>query len=501
MIPVPALRAFCTGACLCAVVNFVMMLTMFMCVLVFEVLRIQANLPEPSCPCCQVGLCCCCCPSWCPCSPVEQHSAGSARGLEARFAQAIAERYAPFLDKRPVNVGMAFLVLALLALSGISIANKEVGYKPHWLAARGTPLHRGLEVYFDSFTIFSSTLVFGDVDVPARQQDMLEFYEKVTSRPFTLPGALPPYIQMLHWAMQAQGHENLTVGQRFTDGLENRDEWYRKYHEWASWPANASAAMTRLAAGDSTYILSDLARVNEFNYETASEPSLARLRMSHAPFLVARLAKPSDYVDCVEDMRNLLDNSVFEGTEAFAYGAVFTYWEAFIALEGTLLKIFLIDVGVIFIASLTCLRSVAAAFITTIMCLAIVAEVYGICMQILPFNIFMASVLLASAGIAVEDVAHSIAHFITKDGSVQHRLADSMNATFPAIIQGSVSTILSIAPMAFHPVPFYLVYYFVPFLLISVVGLFNGLICTPALLALMGWISQSCSTIMNDVFV
>merc|ERR1712113_620459 len=115
------------------------------------------------------------------------------------------------------------------------------------------------------------------------------------------------------------------------------------------------------------------------------------------------------------------------------------------------------------------------ALVSTVMCVMIVIEVYGICMRFLKFNMFMAAILMAAAGIAVEEVAHSVAHFILSPGSPQHRISHAMSETFPAIILGSMSTMLSLLPIAFHPIPFYLKYFFFPFTTICVCGLLNGL--------------------------
>merc|ERR1712187_183693 len=123
----------------------------------------------------------------------------------------------------------------------------------------------------------------------------------------------------------------------------------------------------------------------------------------------------------------------------------------------------------------------------------IVLEVYGICMRFLYFNIFMASILLAAAGIAVEDVAHSVSHFILSHGTPERRISDAMSATFPAIIQGSLSTMLSITPMAFHPIEFYLKYFFFPFMMVCLCGLFNGLLFTPSLLMLLAFLTRPCT--------
>merc|ERR1711972_444722 len=106
----------------------------------------------------------------------------------------------------------------------------------------------------------------------------------------------------------------------------------------------------------------------------------------------------------------------------------------------------------------------------------------------------MASILLAAAGIAVEDVAHTVAHFILSNGSAKYRISAAMSATFPAIIQGSISTMLSILPMAFHPIEFYLKYFFFPFQMVCICGLINGLLFTPTSLIMLALLTRPCTS-------
>merc|ERR1712217_957955 len=185
------------------------------------------------------------------------------------------------------------------------------------------------------------------------------------------------------------------------------------------------------------WMLADAAGVNKFSYyDHPSSPDLRRLRLSFMNFALVNVKKPQDFITAVQDCQKVVeDSSAFSNSEAFFYGVIFVYWDVFLKLEGILLQIFAMDLGVILVLSLVFLRSVTAALVSTVMCVMIVIEVYGICMRFLRFNIFMASILLAAAGVAVEDVAHSVAHFIMTQGS-PNRISFAMSATFPAIIQG-----------------------------------------------------------------
>merc|ERR1719210_2529112 len=102
--------------------------------------------------------------------------------------------------------------------------------------------------------------------------------------------------------------------------------------------------------------------------------------------------------------------------------------------------------GIIALCTLVLLRSVVAALVSSLACALIVLEVYGICMLFLQFNMFIASALLACAGISVEFTAHLVAAFYLEDSGLAR--------TGPAVIQGSLSTLLGILPLAFSPVPF-----------------------------------------------
>jgi len=59
-----------------------------------------------------------------------------------------------------------------------------------------------------------------------------------------------------------------------------------------------------------------------------------------------------------------------------------------------------------------------------------------------------------------------------------------MRETYPAIIQGSISTMLSILPLLWHPIPFIRLYMCVPFLILTAVGMIQGMIILPGVLTL-----------------
>lgn len=390
---------------------------------------------------------------------------------------------------------------ATLAMGGAlgacisSISNKNVGYLISDIAARDSDQFMALKTFFGEFGYFPSQLYWWDVNVPVKQKDMRDAYKSLVKSHYAVKDLLPDYLSLFASAAPPLS-DNISK-----PGYPTEDIWYKTFHGATKWPVNSSVGLTSFLTSMGTtgnppaWIYADACGVNEFSYHAHSQsPDLRRLRLSYMNFAAVNLLEANDFVKAIEDCNKILDdNPSFSGSEVFLYGTIFVYWDVFLKLEAILMQIFLLDLGVIFVIHLVCLVSPVAALVSTTMCVMIVIEVYGICMRFLYFNIFMASILLAAAGIAVEDVAHSISHFISSHGSPTHRISGAMCATFPAIIQGSMSTMLSILPMAFHPIPFYLKYFFFPFMMVCVCGLLNGLFFTPTSLMLLAFLTRPCT--------
>merc|ERR1719476_60732 len=87
---------------------------------------------------------------------------------------------------------------------------------------------------------------------------------------------------------------------------------------------------------------------------------------------------------------------------------------------------------------------------------------------------------------SIEFTAHTAAAFSHAQGSSSNWLAEAMQHTFPAIWEGSISTLFGILPMAFSDTIFEVKYFFAIFTLIIATGMLNGFLCLPAFLAVLG---------------
>jgi len=497
LLPVPAIMDFSICAAVVSVMNYFSMMTVVPGLLALEVRRIKRKQAEPSCL--TVGCHMQVIKRWTQSGeePVELVAEDTVVNCETRLVQLLKTKAAPALAS-PVGIVASLLITA--ALVGVSIwaiIEQGVGYKPKDLVTRGSSMHRPLEILFERYTSFPSILCFVDVDVPRHQADMLRLFDQITSLPNAarhnnpayltlfagyLAGALQanPALAQTGWSLNPSVYSHPVLAPA---GIATSDpqSFYTQFAQWSYMPLDNPAQAYE--PGGSAFTSADLGAVNEFA-KVSNNYRDAPLKFSFFKFYVTNLETDQNYIDTIKEIRRLVDESPLRG-KAFPSGTIFTYWSVFLELRTEMWKALAIDLGLVFLCTLVLLRSPVAALVSSFACAFIVMEVYGICMLFLQYNMFIAAALLASAGIAVEFTAHLVAAFYLEDSHlpVVERLGESLAKTSPAVIQGSVSTFLGILPLAFSPVPFIGKYMFAPFAITAGLGLLNGLVVLPSLLA------------------
>mmetsp|Transcript_24419 Transcript_24419/g.36747 ORF Transcript_24419/g.36747 Transcript_24419/m.36747 type:complete len:664 (-) Transcript_24419:253-2244(-) len=500
LLPVPAMSDFCLAAAVVAAMNYMTMMTVVPGLLVMEAKRIKRREPEIS-----VFYCCHRRRLKSAAAAGEEPAELSESGVvtsEQRFVSFLKGPFSSALTN-PVTKALALPVVAALVGATLwSISRKSIGYKVSDMVPQGTSLSRALELSFQEFTLFPSMLCFVDVDVPTQQAAMLELYSRVTSTPTTSPGDTLPYLTMFYFHLLSKGqetvpgHPNQTFAEQgwqlhgsyihqlwaqFGIASQDSETFYQQYSQFKHMPLDDPAKA--FVPGNDAFASADVSAVNEFSH-LEGRPD-APLRFSFFRFYQKDLQSDQDYLDSIQEVRAIVDDSPLRG-RAFPAGPIFTFWSVFVELEGALLRAMVVDMGIIFCCTLLLLRSPIAALLSTLACSMIVLEVYGICMTFLQFNIFIAATLLAAAGISVEFTAHLVAAFYLADRELttRDRLSQALAETCPAVFQGSVSTLMGILPMAFTPIPFIMQYMFAPFALVVAVGLINGIVILPAMMAL-----------------
>jgi len=98
-----------------------------------------------------------------------------------------------------------------------------------------------------------------------------------------------------------------------------------------------------------------------------------------------------------------------------------------------------------------------------------------------------------SMGLSVEFTAHFVSSFVLTEGDLRTRMSTSMCHTFPALVEGGLSTFVACAVMAFHPLVFIRKYFFGFVTMVVLVGLLNGMVFLPALLGFLDGFLNRCS--------
>jgi hypothetical protein len=339
---------------------------------------------------------------------------------------------------------------------------------------------------------------------------MIELHDQITSLDLVHPWPVPNFLTMFDLtyisplgAIPVVGsNDSLTLadvdmGLKFDGswthpilapfGLATNDAslFYPKLHAWSHIPFEDP--LSAWLPGANSFLYADLSVVNEFTF--SNKTGLNELKFSFFPFALVNLKTDGAYIDAISQVTKIIEDSPLKG-KAFAYGDIFTYWQVFLELEPELVKIFCIDIVVIFVINLLFLRSAVAAITSTVACMAIVVEIYGLAMTFLMFNVFVAATLLMAMGITIEFTAHLAAAFAFGHGAPSERLGHAMAHTFPALIEGSISTLCGILPMAWHAIPFIVDYFFKLLLLVVIVGIVNGLVFMPLILAVLSPLTE-----------
>jgi len=95
--------------------------------------------------------------------------------------------------------------------------------------------------------------------------------------------------------------------------------------------------------------------------------------------------------------------------------------------------------------------------------------------------------LVTSLGFGVEFCNHIGMNFMHQRGTRDQRIRKALNEMGSSVVVGIASTkFLGVLVLAFAPSTLFRIYYFRMYLLIIILGAFNGLLVLPVLLSLMG---------------
>jgi len=475
-VPIPGLSDFCICIVLDSVMNYIAMMTLFPGCLMLEAKRIKEKRPDNLLRLCHQRI-----------LRTGQESAGAESCIETPLLNCLTKRAAPRLGSWAGGVISLAIGLAAIGASVYPIKTQTLGWDPEQLVPKQNPLRRSLELLFRDFNLFPTYVVYHGIDDPMdvsqNQAEMLKLYDAVSSQKYTTPGPFPHYLTMFYYYAAftpAVNNTNMvpapaSVPEGFADlGLVKPDRFQSLFNDWRKMPLDDPAS----ALGGGSFVLADLVFANEFKYRADGG-----LLYSHVLFFISGTSSDSDLIEVIKDTRAIVEASPLKN-KAYVYGDIFTYWSSFIGLDRFMYNIMGISICVMFASALVLLQSLTSAVIVAVMSMLMVVNMYAAMNLFVEFNIFTVAAILAGVGLSIEFTAHVTSSFVLAPGTPEQRLATVMQETYPAILQGSVSTSLSIAPLLFHQVEFVSVYLCIPFLILTAIGMFHGMVILPGVLAL-----------------
>ena len=232
-----------------------------------------------------------------------------------------------------------------------------------------------------------------------------------------------------------------------------------------------------------------------------------QMDFSEAQIWASGINDEEGWVDMIDSVRSKLNAAEKDtGVQVYPTGSLFKFYTQFRWLNGALAHLILYALlGVFGIVSFlfvciqpprpefrTPLRRFAAALysglllglVVFVIVLALLA-LMGLAGLVL--NCFTAVTLVVAVGISVEFTAHFLHHYLLHSGDRVARTTETMTLVLPPVIDGSLTTLLGILPIAAAKYSYIVIYYFFMYLIIVCVGVAFGLVFLPALLSSVGW--------------
>jgi len=201
-------------------------------------------------------------------------------------------------------------------------------------------------------------------------------------------------------------------------------------------------------------------------------------------FIQENLFTLNDIIQHIGDTRDITDSS---GLGAFPAGFVYNLYEQYLHVRtylGTHLGYVTIAVA---ICLCTFLYNPLAVLVLLSFLVIITVEVYGFLHW---FNLKLNGVsvvnIIMGVGVSVEFCAHIVRFFMVFTGTRHDRANQSLRIIAFPVINGCITTLIGVFPMAFAKFPYFTLYFFYQYVIILIAGLFNGVFFLPVFLSLCG---------------
>uniref|UniRef100_A0A803N5E1 SSD domain-containing protein n=1 Tax=Chenopodium quinoa TaxID=63459 RepID=A0A803N5E1_CHEQI len=210
----------------------------------------------------------------------------------------------------------------------------------------------------------------------------------------------------------------------------------------------------------------------------------SEFRTYHTP-----LNKQTDFVNALREAREFTSKiSKSLKMEVFPYSVFYMFFEQYLDIWSTALVNLAIAIGAVFVVCLIITWSIWSSLIILLVITMIVVDLMGV-MAILKIQLNAVSVvnLVMSVGIAVEFCVHITHAFMVSGGNRDQRMKEALGTMGASVFSGiTLTKLVGVIVLAFARSQVFVVYYFQMYLALVILGFLHGLIFLPVLLSMFG---------------
>ncbi|XP_043713679.1 NPC intracellular cholesterol transporter 1-like isoform X2 [Telopea speciosissima] len=514
-IPMPACRVFSMFAALAVLLDFLLQITAFVALIVFDFLRAEDNRADCF-PCIKI-------PS------VTQLDEGTDQGKPSLLTRYMKEVHAPILAIRGVKIVVICAFFALTLASITLCTRVETGLEQKIVLPRdsylqgyfnnlsdylrvGPPLYFVVKNYnyssdsrhtnqlcsisqCDSNSLLTeisrASLVPESSYIAKPAASWLDDFlvwlspeafgccRKFTNGTYCPPDDQPPCCSPDEGSCDLGGVcKDCTTCFLHSD-LHNDRPSTAQFREKLPWFLNALPSADCAKGGHGAYTSSVDLNGYESGVIQASE-----FRTYHTP-----LNKQSDYVNSMRAARefsSMVSDSL--QIEIFPYSVFYIFFEQYLDIWRTALINLAIALGAVFIVCLVITCSLWSSAIISLVLAMIIIDLMGV-MAILNIQMNAISVvnLIMSIGIAVEFCVHITHAFSVSHGDRTQRTKEALSTMGASVFSGiTLTKLVGVIVLCFARSEVFVVYYFQMYLALVLLGFLHGLVFLPVLLSICG---------------